>query len=156
MTRQANLPRRVRLYFGLNSHRGFLVLRKTRTSWRALALFIVSASFAFPALCKDPKVNFPSQLHGVWELGFEPCKLPGNLDSDGRIEIKAQVLEAYEDHSVPVETVRVSSSPLAWRITYLLHIDEFTEKNSAIYALNGSRTLTIVDKSKPSIYSRCT
>ncbi len=132
------------------------MLWKTRTLWRALALFIVSASFAAPALCKDPKVNFPSQLQGVWELGFEPCRLPGNLDSDGRIEIKADVLEAYEDHSVPVRIVRVSSSPLAWRITYLLHIDESTEKNSAIYALNGSHTLTIVDKSKPSIYSKCT
>ena len=132
------------------------MLWKTRTLWRALALFVVSASFAAPALCKDPKANFPSQLRGVWELGFEPCKLPGNHDSDGRIEIKADVLEAYEDHSVPLKIVRVSSSPLAWRITYLLHIDESIEKSSAIYALNGSHTLTIVDKSKPSIYSRCT
>lgn len=132
------------------------MLLKIRTLWRTLALFVVAASFVAPALCKDPKVKFPSQLQGVWELGFEPCKLPGNFDSDGRIEIKAHVLEAYEDHSVPVKIVRVSSSPLAWRITYLLHIDESTEKNSAIFALNGSHTLTIVDKSKPSIYSRCT
>ncbi len=123
-------------------------------SWRALALLAVTASCAAPALCKE--VNFPRQLQGIWELGFEPCKLPGNLDSDGRIEIKAYVLEAYEDHSVPVKIVRVSSSPLAWRISYLLHIDESTEKNSAIYALNGSHTLTIIDESKPSIYSRCT
>lgn len=132
------------------------MLWKIRTLCRTLALFVVTASFASPALCKDPKVNFPSQLQGVWELGFEPCKQPGNYDSDGRIEIKADVLKAYEDHSVPVRIVRVSSSPLAWRITYLLHIDGSTEKNSAIYALNGSHTLTIVDQSKPSIYSRCT
>lgn len=136
--------------------RVFAVIFKIRMLWRALALLMVAASCAAPALSKDPKVDFPKQLQGVWELGFEPCKLPGNFDSDGRIEIKAYVLEAYEDHSVPVKIVRVSSSPSAWRITYLLHIDESVQKSSAIYALNGSHTLTIIDESKPSIYSRCT
>jgi hypothetical protein len=120
-----------------------------------LASAFIAGLLACAVSAKPPSAIYPKQVQGVWQLGYEPCKLPGDIDSDGRIEIKAGILEAYEDVSLPLKVVRVSKSPDAWRITYLLRIDGNQDQHSAVYALSGSHTLTIIDDSRPAVYTRC-
>lgn len=100
-------------------------------------------------------VSMPKELQGVWQPGPHPCVFPGNLDSDSRIEIKAHVIRGYEDSRVPLEVKRVSESPAAWRIDYLLEIGDYADPYSAIFALSGENAMTIVDESRPEIYVRC-
>lgn len=97
----------------------------------------------------------PKELLGVWELGHEQCLTPGNFDGDGRIEIKPNMILGYEDSSVPLKVAVVSQSPAAWRIEYLEEIGDYADRYAAIFALSGVHTLTIVDESRPAIYTRC-
>ena len=99
--------------------------------------------------------SMPKELQGVWQLGYEPCNLPGNLDSDDRIEIKSRLILGYEDSSEPLKVTVVSKRPAAWRIEYLKEIDDYADRYSAIFALSGDHTLTVVDESRPAIYTRC-
>ncbi len=100
-------------------------------------------------------VVMPPALQGVWQAGYEPCSLPGDPDSDGRIEIKPGKIEGYEDTRIPLKVTTVSGSPAAWRIEYLLEIGDDADRYSAIFALSGAHTLTIVDDSRSAIYTRC-
>ena len=124
-----------------------------------LVLLILTATaataLAMPASGKQPRAAYPKQILGVWEGGYEACKLPGNLDSDQRIEFKPHLLDDYEQHSKPVQVVQVSRTPLAWKITSILYIDENHLSQSEIYVLNTSGRLTIVDQSRTEVYTRC-
>ena len=100
-------------------------------------------------------VSMPKELQGVWQPGPHPCVLPGNLDSDSRIEIKPHVIQGYEHSSVPLKVTRVSTSPEAWRIEYLETYGGYDDRYAAIFALSGERAMTVVDESRPEIYFRC-
>ena len=127
-----------------------------RPIWTIVPLMTATAlALSVPAIAKRPSAAYPEQLLGVWEGGYEPCKFPGNLDSDARIEIQRSVLNDYEQHNKPVHVIQVSSKPLAWKIGSILYADGQDSSQSEIYVLNGSGQLTIVDESRTEIYTRC-
>lgn len=121
-----------------------------RLTFTTLALMLSACStiHASPA-------SYPKQILGVWEKGFAPCKFPGNLDSDSRIEVKPKILIHYEESSKPVSVVRISKEPLAWKIQSKLDMgDDYFHDRSQIFIL-GIDTLTIADKHMTFIYTRC-
>lgn len=67
-------------------------------------------------------VMYPQALRGYWEIGHGECKLPGNPDSDGRIEITKTDRYGYEDSSKPIRVIQISKVPLAWKIKSRLNI----------------------------------
>lgn len=101
--------------------------------------------------------RYPVIPHGVWQADFPTCKLPGNLDSDVRIEVTSDELVDYEQWNEPVPVTRISHSPQAWKINSRLHIDEGTFDHEEIYALSGQddSQLTIVDGNRVLTYARC-
>ena len=111
--------------------------------------------FSCASVSSGGPVSMPMELQGVWQPGPEPCVLPGNLDSDSRIEIKTYVIQGYEHSSVPLKVTRVSASPAAWRIEYLETYGGYNDRYAAIFALSGDRAMTVVDESRPEIYVRC-
>ena len=98
---------------------------------------------------------YPKQIQGVWQKGYEPCKLPGNLDSDGRKEIKSKVIHNYEDTSTPIEVVHLAKQPQAWKIKSSFEIDGYTTSGYEIYILSGKAIMTIVSASSSSVFTRC-
>ncbi|WP_156087683.1 hypothetical protein [Lysobacter sp. Root667] len=106
---------------------------------------------------KVASAHYPKVLHGVWQADFPTCKLPGNLDSDVRIEIKPDKLIDYEQWNSPVRVIQISRSPQAWKISSRVHIDESTFDHEEIYALSGQDNgqLTIVDGNRAITYARC-
>lgn len=60
--------------------------------------------------------RFPQQIHGTWDLGPGPCKLPVNPDSDSVIRIKGDLIQGYEDTETPRRVSRISDDPMAWRV----------------------------------------
>jgi len=106
---------------------------------------------------KPPKVSYPSQLIGVWQGGSATCTLPGNLDSDTRMDIRSNKLIDYEQWNEPMVVLQISKKPQAWKIKSRLHIDERSVDQYEIYILSGSdkATLTVVDQSRSATYARC-
>ena len=123
----------------------------------ALAGMLCMACASSLAKGKAPVASYPKVLHGVWQADHHTCRLPGNLDSDVRIEITADKLMDYEQWNKPVRVVQISRSPQAWKITSKLHIDESTFDHEEIYALSGQDNglLTIVDENRALTYARC-
>ena len=127
-----------------------------RPIWMIVTLMTATVvALPNPAVAKRPNAAYPEQLLGVWEGGYESCMLPGNLDSDARIEIQRGALNDYEQHSKPTHVIQVSTKPLAWRISSILHVDGQDSSQSEIYVLNGSGQLTIADESRTEVYTRC-
>jgi len=121
----------------------------------SVCLIAVGAiSIAIPTNAKERSPVYPKQLLGTWEMGYEPCKAPGNPDSDGRILIEERVHFGYEDSSTPVRILQISRSPLAWKISSLLDIDGYVSTQHEIYVLSGTH-LTIVGTESSNIYTRC-
>lgn len=110
-----------------------------------------------PANGKQARVSYPSQLLGIWQGGSNTCRLPGNLDSDARMEIKPDKLLDYEQWNEPLVVLQISKQPLAWKIKSRLHIDEHSVDQYEIYILSGSDKgmLTVADKSRSATYVRC-
>ena len=110
-----------------------------------------------PASGKQPKVRYPNQLIGVWQGGSATCALPGNLDSDTRMDIRPDKLIDYEQWNEPIVVLEISKKPQAWKIKSRLHIDEKSLDQYEIYILSGSdkSTLTVVDQSRSATYARC-
>lgn len=119
-----------------------------------LAMLIVGS---LPASGKQPKVKYPNQLIGVWQGGSTTCTLPGNLDSDARMDIRPDKLIDYEQWNEPIVVLEISKKPQAWKIKSRLHIDEHSIDQYEIYILSGSdkSTLTVVDQSRSATYARC-
>jgi len=101
--------------------------------------------------------HYPEQVLGVWEAGPDTCRLPGNLDSDTRIEIKPNKLVDYEQWNEPDVVEQISTKPKAWKIKSRLYIDEYLVDQEEIYILTGSDdgALTIADQSRSATYKRC-
>lgn len=106
---------------------------------------------------KQTSVSYPSQLIGVWQGDSKTCLLPGNMDSDRRMEIKPDKLIDYEQWNEPVVVFQISKIPQAWKIKSRLHIDERSVDRYEIYILSGfdKGTLTVVDQSRSATYVRC-
>lgn len=102
-------------------------------------------------------VQFPRELHGVWEGGVTSCRMPGNRDSDVRVEITERKLFGYEDSQDPLEITQVSTAPLAWKVRSRLHVYEDTSELTEIFVISGADKgrLTIVDESRSMQYERC-
>lgn len=107
---------------------------------------------------KQASIRYPNQLIGVWQGDGDTCRLPGNLDSDTRMEIKPDKLIDYEQWNEPTVVLQISKKPLAWKIKSRLHIDEHVVDQYEIYALSGADqgVLTVVDESRSATYVRCT
>lgn len=118
---------------------------------------MISIVGCLPASGKQPNVRYPSQLIGVWQGGSATCTLPGNLDSDTRMDIRPDKLIDYEQWNEPVVVLEISKKPQAWKIKSRLHIDENSIDQYEIYILSGSdkATLTVVDQSRSAAYARC-
>lgn len=57
---------------------------------RSAILVLIAGSLfisSLPAVSKEAKVIYPSQLRGIWQGNGNTCRLPGELDSDTRMEI---------------------------------------------------------------------
>jgi len=125
---------------------------------REIFIVLITAtavSAVIPANGKRPSATYPKQILGVWEGGFAPCKLPGNLDSDSRIEIKPKQIDHYEEYSTPLSVVQISEEPLAWKIKSELDMgDEYFHNRFEIFIL-GMHTLAIANKHMTFIYTRC-
>lgn len=119
----------------------------------AITLFISCLS----ANGKQTDVSYPDQLIGVWQGDSKTCRLPGNMDSDTRMEIKTNKLIDYEQWNEPLVVLQISKKPQAWKIKSRLHIDENSVDQYEIYILSGSdkATLTVVDQSRSATYVRC-
>jgi len=120
---------------------------------------LLAATFSLGCLSangKPPRASYPSQLHGIWQGGSNTCLLPGNLDSDARMEIKPDKLIDYEQWNGPTAVSQISKKPLAWKIRSRLHIDEHWIDHHEIYALSSDlEFLTVIDESRSATYSRC-
>ena len=123
----------------------------------AMAGMLCMACAASVAKGKVATARYPAVLHGVWQADLPTCKLPGNIDSDVRIEITADELVDYEQWNEPIRVTQISRSPQAWKINSRLHIDESTFDHEEIYALSGQDDgqLTIVDGNRALTYARC-
>ncbi|RZJ24125.1 MAG: hypothetical protein EON85_14770 [Brevundimonas sp.] len=106
---------------------------------------------------KQAKASYPAQLLGVWQGGGNTCRLPGNPDSDVKMEITPGKLVDHEQWNEPLVVVQVSKQPQAWKIKSRLYIDESSYEQYELYVLSGSDkgTLTIIDKSRSMTYARC-
>lgn len=118
-------------------------------------LFMLACAGYGGALAKERQPIFPKSLHGVWEVGLTPCKMPGNLDSDTRIEIKPSIVEGYEHTTKPLSIFQVSKKPMAWKVKSAVDIDGLISDEYEIYILSGKDVLTVVDDNLPRVYSRC-
>lgn len=120
------------------------------------AMLIVSISCS-PANGKEHKARYPSELIGVWQGDDVTCTLPGNLDSDTRMEIKPDRLIDYEQWNDPLIVMQISKQPKAWKIKSRLNIDDHVYDQYEIFVLSGSDkgTLTVIDKSRSATYARC-
>lgn len=106
----------------------------------------------------EPKAAlYPKELIGIWQGDGPTCELPGNLDSDTRMDIRPDKLLDYEQWNLPLSVVQVSSRPKAWRIKSRLYIDGDFIEVYELFALTGhkDRTLTVVDESRVARYVRC-
>ncbi|HYM85586.1 MAG TPA: hypothetical protein VET30_02510, partial [Pseudoxanthomonas sp.] len=124
--------------------------------------FIVLLSVALSFSCvsvsaRQEKTQYPNQLLGVWQGDSTTCRLPGNLDSDTRMEIKPDKLVDFEQWSEPLIVLQISKQPQAWRIKSRLHIDEHSYDQYEIYVLSGSDkgSLTVIDQNRSTTYVRC-
>ena len=104
---------------------------------------------------KNITANIPNELLGVWDLRDQPCKLPGNPDSDTKIEILPTAINGYEHWYVPKGVEPLSNTPKAWRIQSKMHSDGEESDQTQIFAMSGADTLTVIDDSGPEIYARC-
>lgn len=100
---------------------------------------------------------YPKELLGVWQGGDVACRLPGNLDSDSRIEIKPDKLLDYEQWNEPKVVLQISRKPKAWKIKSRLHIDEDAMDQYEVFLLSGADdgVLTVVDSNTSMTYARC-
>ena len=129
-----------------------------QTIRNALLLVAGALSIGFlPAHGKQAKATYQAQLLGVWQGGGNTCRLPGNPDSDVRMEITPVKLVDHEQWNEPLVVVQVSKQPQAWKIKSGLYIDESSYDQHEIYVLSGSdkATLTVIDKSRSMSYARC-
>jgi len=103
------------------------------------------------------EARYPSQLHGVWQGDGDACRLPGNMDSDTRIEIASDKLVDYEQWNEPTAVLMISDKPQAWKIKSRLYIDDHSVDQDEIYALSSSDfgVLTVIDQSRSATYVRC-
>lgn len=130
-----------------------------RRSLGVCIVFVATALFigGLGANGKQARVSYPRQLIGVWQGDASTCRLPGNLDSDTRMEIEPSRILDYEQWNEPLVIVQISRQPEAWKIKSRLHIDEHSYDQYEIYVLSGQNkaTLTVVDKNRSATYVRC-
>lgn len=110
------------------------------------------------AKVKGTGADYPAALHGIWEGGVSECKLPGNPDSDVRMEISAKELIDYEEWNEPVKVVQISKDPQAWRIVSKLHLDDgdvFEVADIFLISAEDNARLTVVNKQQSMSYLRC-
>jgi len=99
--------------------------------------------------------TIPAELVGIWDLASVPCAGQGNPDSDTRLVIAASGIDNYEQTFAPVEAVRVSDGPRAWRIRSNLRFEGESREYQALYVLARDGRLTIVDDNRTEVYGRC-
>ncbi|WP_162349593.1 hypothetical protein [Pseudoxanthomonas gei] len=128
----------------------------SRTAFFMLVAGVLSIG-CLPAHSKQPGVSYPRQLLGIWQGGGSTCRLPGNLDSDSRMEITPTKLVDYEQWNEPLVVLQISKKPQAWKVKSRLHIDEQAYDQYEIYVLSGTdkATLTVIDQSRSATYARC-
>lgn len=107
--------------------------------------------------CANTSIEYPVELIGIWQGDELTCRLPGNIDSDTRMEIKPDRLLDYEQWNEPISIRQISVRPNAWEIISRLHIDERAIEHHEIYVLHGFQqgTLTVIDESRSAVYARC-
>lgn len=131
------------------------IIRSLLIALTAYALYTAySPSFAGEGRARSV---YPAVLHGVWEAGVPVCKLPGNPDSDVRMEIQAKKLVDYEEWNEPVRVVQISTNPRAWKIVSKLHLDDDVIQVEDIFVLSAedSGRLTVVNNRTSMSYLRC-
>lgn len=80
-------------------------------------LFAGALSIGYlPANAKQPEASYPRQILGIWQGGGSTCRLPGNLDSDSRMEITPTKVIDYEQWNEPLVVLQMSKKPQAWKI----------------------------------------
>lgn len=107
---------------------------------------------------KQARAVYPAELHGIWEGGVSVCKLPGNPDSDVRMEIGAGKLVDYEEWNEPVRVVQISRNPKAWKIVSKLHLDDgdvFDVEDIFLLSAEDNGRLTVVNSQTSMSYLRC-
>lgn len=107
---------------------------------------------------KQARAAYPAVLHGIWEGGVPVCKLPGNPDSDARMEINADKLIDYEEWNEPVRVVQISKNPKAWKIVSKLHLDDgdvFEVEEIFLLSAEDNGRLTVVNSQTSMSYLRC-
>lgn len=107
---------------------------------------------------KQARAAYPAELHGIWEGGVPVCKLPGNPDSDVRMEIGAGKLVDYEEWNEPVRVVQISRNPKAWKIVSKLHLDDgdvFEAEDIFLLSAEDNGRLTVVNGQTSLSYFRC-
>ncbi|UOF17280.1 hypothetical protein IEQ11_11900 [Lysobacter capsici] len=104
---------------------------------------------------KQVNANIPKELRGIWDVQGQPCKPPGNPDSDTRIDISPTSINGYEHWYSPRSVEQLSNSPKTWRIQSKMHSDGEESDQTQIFAISGVDTLTVIDNSSPEIYERC-
>lgn len=117
-----------------------------------LALLIPSCSAVSATKARQP-VAYPTELHGVWDLGPQSCKLPVNPDSDSPIHIENTRLLGYEHQETLVSVRLVSTNPHAWAISATEDFAPETRTDN-LYVLKGEH-LVISDGESVRQYVRC-
>jgi hypothetical protein len=129
----------------------------TARSWVAtgsVAAMLVAGGCA-TALAGGGRATMPAELVGVWDIAASGCTGQGNPDSDTRLVITRTGIDNYEQTFKPVKAAGVSNTPRAWNIRSTLAFDGESSGYQALYALDGSGRLTIVDEHRTETYSRC-
>ena len=121
-----------------------------------LALISVTYPVHTQAAGSKKAPAFPIQLRGIWQGGREPCKHPGNMDSDSRIEIHSNKIFGYEDSSELISILKISSNPTAWKVHSKLDLgDSYFVDEYLIYVLSGEHLTVIDDRALPFTYTSC-
>lgn len=131
--------------------------RKLNAIAAILAVLFCVACTASAARSGSAVVAYPAVLQGVWQGDAPGCKLPGDVDSDMRLDIAANKISAYEDWSAPSSVVQISKAPQAWKIVSQKHVNEDSIRLEEIFLLSGEdqAALTIVNIDQAHTYHRC-
>lgn len=97
---------------------------------------------------------YPAEIHGQWEPGPNPCRLPLTYDSDSGFKITPDLLQGYEHTNAPKRVQTISRSPLAWRIEAAEKFDGNEIAVTDIFVVEGDY-LTVTDGQRSTTYRKC-